>query len=1252
MADQFDKTTSRDLFGTISISGVGTYSAILKQASTRVTWVLLNNPSDVFEVQRKWKQSDIEAVLRVNNTGKLQGYGKTHLLTRLVDVFSTAVGLAAQNKSIDAGFFVRGEYQRDDAFIQFETWMSGRAYRSIRMSYEGFDISMEHYSGSISSLVSIPKNLQPVMDEKSQVVAVAGLGVHTLAILKRRMGSALDWYNSKRYFLVDSDEKFRDMMKAFLRDVQDAADRGVSVLTAIDTETTGLHMYNLAPSNPFRDHIVAIPFGWKNDEAYLICTDMHYFGNVSEDAVYPIFDKLFSRNADFTPQEIEIDFEGEHFKFSRNNITTVGANVGFDECAFMSHGVRLYFDEDIQIMHYNLATDWVQGRNGLKDMTHNYLHIATLELEDLFGPQHKDKFRYLSDPELALIYGGADADFPRVLWRLLRNLLPDNLYAMYKKYDMTIRYETALATWRGMEVDERGVKEAGQKVQEDLEALKEFIYKYAYAANRNSIEEKAEKLCSLLGVDSVADLERVGNDEGTYRYPFTPAGHKNLLFNVLGYPVLKTSAKSQEPALDKFVLKKLASRKRDTPVEFLLEDIPSASSPSEPLIPKKDFNECMYPLALVFQKYATLNKEYTAYYKPIIENDLEGRMFYNFSLQRAATRRILSPGQTMKGDLKRLVVAPPGQLYGCFDASQIEYRHMASLAYIQTKFLMQREFPNDWEQRLADSGIARIFNMMQTPEADYHIETASMMTGLPQHQINKKTRKTYKSIGFGIPYGLGDPSMCESLFGKITPELLRETRQVLADYKARQFEIIRLLETTRDSAFIPAKIPDGLREIMGIGDTYVGIVRNFTGFYRMFILENLTRGRTGRIRRQSGNCLIQGGAAELFRRICYNFHGGCVKEGIADDIFWKMLVHDEIDYTFNQSVDICKLIKLIHQNCTLRYTDHIPYYVGIGFGNSWYTAKDDAAELPVIMVDRLVKAYDSGNFFIPSDGQQTERLLKLKHHYMCDRVYEELVKIIPELKPGFNWTDSAVSLVDSNFSNYVVRAYLSAFLPKNEDRADLLVMLQSWQKAREAYGFNKGFEATRFEDARKAITMLDLEREAFGSISEPFEVDISDMSDTLSIDILSDADDNLAGAEILGENSDWFGESSLFDYSVTDDFVVQDTAEGHRYFNVEENDDDAFVFNENATNPFDLYVSRQYVRKHIFNSGENTYSVMLNGTDFYSDSSVLSAAIRKKFGHGTDTMVLIGKTIRKIESLNLTSEGLDNLDQILIKKGG
>lgn len=1225
---------SPTLFGTLEIEGDDIYYAFCIQKRTQKVWALTTR--DIFDSPSK-SSDKVIAILRSYNTGRLEGKGKTFLLTRLMTNISTMVYLSVNNQAVKSGFLMTAEYTNPstNAYIAFTTTARGNSYMKLEMSYEGFKLSMDSYHGKLP--FSVP-HLDPVQDAKSKAAVVANLGIKTAATLFRVMGERLNWYKAKRYVLIDSNEAFQAMMLRFLQDVQVAHDGNKAVLVGLDTETTGLHMLDLSQDNPLRDTIVAIPFAWKDDEAYLICTDMYYFSNVDDEQVYPLFQTLFHRNPDFTFQDIDLDYAGCHFSFSRLNMVVSGWNVMFDEMAFFSHECDVFFDEDGRQIFFNLDTDLIQGAKGqeewgsykisnsLKAQTRRTIGDETLELDELLGKGHEDKFRYLQDKVLALIYGGADADYTRKVVRIGRKILEPMLLQQYHKYDMTLIYMMARAAWRGMPVDTEGVKRQGELVRQDLERLKDFIYHYAWLANRDTLSSKTDKLQELLGLDSAVDVEQVLEQDQMFRYPFTPANHKRLLFGMLGYPVVKKNDKSGEPALDKFVLQKLMNIQRDTLVEVLREDLVSSADPQIKLVDKDQFNRDAYPLARVFSTYATLNKEYTSYYRPIMDNDMEGRMFYDFTLARAATRRILSPGQTMKGSLKSLVIAPPGKIFMSFDASQIEYRHMASLAYIRSKKILKAQHPEDWEQRLSETAIARIHAMMQKEEADYHIETAASMTGVRQHEVTHKVRKRYKSIGFGIPYGLGERAMCESLHsGVVNDQTMKETRELLADYKVKQKEIIDLLESTRDSAFVPAKISEEHRKYLGVGDSHVGIVRNFVGFYRVFILENLTRQRTGRIRRQAGNCIIQGGAAELFRRMLYNFHQGCCKQNIQNKIQWLMTVHDELDAIVDADIDIMCLIKVLYENCTLRYEDHIPYYIGINFGANWLDAKDDANELPVIMVQRMIKAYDAGKFSIPSDGNQANNLLKLKRHYMCDRVTEILLEIFPTLSAGHVWTDEEVAIADSKFENYIVRAYLDVF---SSSKASLKEKLVGWQKARDEYGFNVSFLSTKFE-----------------SIDALGDLDVMDLDLDLGLDLLDNSSEEEMAIE--AEGGVWFDEGSMFDQNISVTDILVDSDFSNQVFARDETAEDELIENSSPTNAFDVYLTKHYVRTRVLKMQNDMYSVLTSGTGYNGRETELRALAKKHFSSGSGTVVFIGAAVLKLSGVNCSEEDLDWLDKLI-----
>lgn len=1231
-----DSGATPRLEGTLEIEGVGAFAIFLTQARTQRTWFLCD--TGVYNPEPNKKKNDyIVAIVRIKNTGSMEGYGQTYLLTRMLDALGAATYRAVNSQQVESGFFTKCHCEERDLFLHTVLFVGGRSYYSIEMNYEGFRLNMTHTN--TAAPVKVSMKLETILDAKTKAAVIINLGVKTAASLFRRMGDRLEWYKSKQYVLIDTPEKFRAMMMEYLGAVQRAANKNRTVITGIDTETTGLNMLNLSDTNEYRDSIVSIPFAWEDNKAFLICTDMYYFSNVSDEEVYPLFNMLFRRNPDYTFQDIEFDYQGAHYRFNRVNITTAGFNTIFDQMAFATHGVDLFFDEDVRQLYFNLNPDLQQGAEGeaewgsfrisnsLKMQTRRQMGHETLELEELFGRGNEDKFRYLQDSELALLYGGADADYTRLNLKIAKAMTQRNLYLQYRKYDMTTAYQMGKAAWNGLPIDTEAVRRLGDLVEQDLHTLQEVIYHYAWLANRESLEVKSQKLESLLGVDSVPELEALSQREQVFRYPFTPKNHKKLLFDLLGYPVFKRSAKDGTPSLDKFVLKKLMGVKRTTPVEILKDDVPSVSDPSTPLVSKDDFNSDMYPLARVFSTYATLNKEHTSYYKPILEHDMEGHMFHNFTLARAATRRILSPGQTMKGSLKEFVVAPPGKIFMSFDASQIEYRHMASLAYIKAKANLQQSYPEDWERRLNETSIAGIHRLMHNEEADYHIETAASMTGVPQHQITKKVRKQYKSIGFGIPYGLGDRALCESLHGVVNEETMKSTKALLNDYYKKQKEIIDLLESTRDSAFVPATISPELRKYLGVGDSHVGIVRNFTGFYRLFILEKLTRQRTGRIRRQAGNCIIQGGAAELFRRMLYNFQQGACKAQIQDKVQWVMTVHDELDAVVDGDIDICLLIKVIYENCTLRYPDHIPYYVGINFGANWGEAKDDANELPVIMVQRLIAAYDAGKFSIPSDGNQAVYLLQLKRHYMCDRLEEELHKLIPNLGPGHQWTDEELARVDNDFSNYVVRAYFDVFTGKG---STLRQRVEDWQKAREEYGFGVSFLHEKFV-ARGTEMEIDMDAEL-----------------DLSLDLL---EDDLSLEASVQEQNSWFGEETMFDTKASEDDILGSLEEREdatfRYSWNDGDEEENFTFNESATNPYELYVMKNHVRTKVLKVQEGVYSVVTTGTPYHGNEGEIKQQIAKRFGPGSDTLLIVGPSVKKVKDVAASEEDLDWLDKLL-----
>lgn len=1220
-----DEDRVLNLQGSFSV-GEHEYIIYLHQSGKTKSWFLfeygiLDEDAKEFKKESVRKQYLVAFVKA--SSGNLYGVGKTYLLTRFLDELYKCIYISVNSnrERKKDSLFLNLNYSDDEFSLDLN--QVGSMYSKIELNTEDFHVNLTFTHIKFS--VRVP-NPERILDKKTKGVIASNIGVKTAQELFRVMGDRLNFYKDMKVTLVDSNEKFREMMTRMLTDIQAAYLSNLSIVVGLDTETTGLHVYNLQEDNPDRDSIVAIPIAWKDNEAFLICSDMYYFSNVEDDEIYPIFQQIFRRNDDFSFQDIDVEYFGKKFHFNRKNITLTGFNAIFDTQAFLTKNCDVFFDEDIRIGLYNVDTDYIQGElgqqlfssvkihNSLKAQSFRFFGYSPAELEDILGPHNEDKFRYLYDKELALLYGGPDAITPRRLLKKMKELMTPQQYKLYRKYDMTILHMLAKAAWRGMPIDTEEVRKEGKLIQKNLEDLQEFIYRFAWEANLSRLDS-LKKFSEENGIDfSLVEEQIADSQEHGLRYKFTPANHRKLLFDILGYPIYKRSAKSGEPALDKFVLKKLMAGQRDVPADLLREDLPSRIEGDEPLIDKNKFNMSKYPLAMVFSKFATLNKEYTSYYKPILEKNLEGKAFYTFNMAKAATRRILSPGQTLKGSLKKLVKAPIGWLFMSFDASQIEYRLMASLAYQLEMALCIDTYGDDWIKHFVKTSIYKIFKFMCKEEADYHIETASSMLNKRQHLVTHKERKTYKTIGFGIPYGLGTKSLCEQLFGNVLKESIDKTKKLLKEYKEKQVSIIRLLEDARDGVFKPASIDENMRKYLGLEDSeLVGYVYNLAGFYRTFILKDLSREHVERIRRQAGNFKIQSGAAELFRRMLYNFHVGCCKNNIQNKIQWLMVVHDELDALVKDDIDIVLLIKVIYECCTLRYKNHIPYFVGINFGANWYDAKADANELPVIMVQRMIEAYDKGEFSIPSDGRQAENLLILKRHYMMDRIFEELSQIIPNLAEGHVWTDEEVELVDDKFSNYVVRAYMGSFTSPDSTLKQTLI---DCQKERERYGFGVSFLEEKLEQ----------------------ELSLDDI-DLMNIELL----DNSSEEDKL---ESWFDESNLFG---TD---IGNSAETDFYSNEIDTEDESidsfdleYEINEDAKSSYELYVQKVFKRKYVSKLADNLYSITLFGTPFQNRESEIYNMISRNNRDGKGKIVIVGNNVKNIDNISIDDNLLDYIDK-------
>jgi DNA polymerase I-like protein with 3'-5' exonuclease and polymerase domains len=1029
-----------------------------------------------------------------------------------------------------------------------------------------------------------------------------------------------DGVRKKEYRAIETVEEFETLIMApLVHAIVEAHRRGEELLLSIDTETTGLNICDLARDNPDKDHCVAIPIAWEDNKAFVIFTDMEHFDSIDNEYVMkrlePIIksmpyhlkdDKPFSERIE-EPIEIQLytsvkkkekkkmaafmeafggistDESNDEFDFTpgerviiyRSWVNLTGHNVIYDGKVFYDFGVLPYFDDDTLQMAFDISPKSVRGNNKLKSLTRYFFGHETPELTDVLGKGNEDKYRYLSDKLVAIIYGCADADYSRLVHHELRALMTDKMYAQYKKQDVPMLNALYVSEYHGLKTIGVEVKKLAQQSQENLTILKEFMYTYVgkivYMIQKRDSIEKAYKVGVYSKEERDGLLAQISKNmppdsELRFEFEVKASDIRYVMYNILGYPIKAYTAgdvngNNKLPKTDKYVMQKLMSEKlTDDEIkkgynrgwtleksilvsgasykeyEKLLEAKQFKKAKAMELINADEFNHCKYPLAIVLSQYAVLNKEFTSYFKPMLEMNLEDKIFNGYSLARIETRRIMNASQTMKGSLKKVIRSFGDDWYCCdFDMAQAEYRVMAS-----------------------EAGLTEIIEKIRDPEKDYHTETASLVHQIPAYLVDKKTRKGTKCIGFGVPYGLSDRSLCEKLFGTVNEDTMFQTRMMLQVWCDANQPIVDKLNEKRAEALTPRDISLDLRNFLDMWERDlvfdsrgkllsrdykldasgnripkpVGFVTNSKGFYRVFDLSDMTRSKRSTIERAAGNYPIQSDAAEIFRIILLRFKRLCEDYGIADKVVWHMLIHDELLCSVHKSVHPFLLYKIIKQACMVTFPGHTNYFVGINLGKTWGDCKNDAWEAPVNFVSRIIKRYDAGEFTEAWVDEPDEYVKPYMIQYFDDRIGE----VLHEIQPNMDNEPINIPLILEKFENYTVRGYVDSY-DQNRDVPDL-TKEESKDKDLALYHSN-AIWVTRLETY--LLGHFPEGKEMIGQDGEPCVLAKGEFKkQTINLDLVDLIDED----EDDTTDSYWSFDESEYESSLGVDFSDSDYAEG------------------------------------------------------------------------------------------------------------
>jgi len=436
--------------------------------------------------------------------------------------------------------------------------------------------------------------------------------------------------------------------------ISEIKDKG---LVCVDTETTS--------ENPFKAKLVGISFCMEEGKAQYIPLGHKYPGAPEQ---LPLGEAL-----DMLRPVLEAE-----------DIAKVGQNMKYDAEVFHLHGVSLkglHFDTMIASYVINPGL----RQHNLESLAQQYLDYKMIGYGEVVGKGKKAKNFSHVELEPAAEYSCEDADITLRLMKILGGILKseenEELF-----YDLEMKLIPVLMDMElnGVKIDVPFFSSLSQTMSRELEQIEQEIYKEAgMEFNINSPQQ--------LGY---------------------------VLFEKLGLPVQRKTAKTKRYSTDVKVLKKLAT---------LPHRVPS--------------------LVLRYRTLAKLKSTYLDALVKMVEPST-GRLHTSFNQTVTATGRLSSSNPNLQNipirgeegkEIRKGFVAESGFRLVSADYSQIELRVFAHYS--------------------GDPAFKEAFEKGE----DVHTKTASEIMGVPPQEVTPEMRRIAKAINFGIIYGMGPQKLSQEL---------------------------------------------------------------------------------------------------------------------------------------------------------------------------------------------------------------------------------------------------------------------------------------------------------------------------------------------------------------------------------------------------------------------------------------------------------------------------------------------------------
>lgn len=882
---------------------------------------------------------------------------------------------------------------------------------------------------------------------KSFQRSIVSLFAKTLSQLRQEKD--LSWYFNKDgtpkkdYRVLHTMDEVRAVVKE-IEDIRNAIivkDKDKVLPVAIDCETTGLLINSLpkltpdGEKNPLKDEIGGMSLSWRPNQGVYIPFLHTKFQNVGREECLTFLKPYLQK----------------WYLETHNGL--------FDGAVFWDNDIELNIQDDSMIMLFNINPTVAKGSKGLKENTLTRYGHETLDHDDVFPSKKNITAYYDLTEDIVKIYACADSDYTHKLCTDLRSELPS---IRAYRLDMKVMRYLIKVNYNGNKVDEKLLNRLSTVVDEDIVTLEELMYKFVgqigQLTQATKVMEQQVKMGNMSADEIPKLLEELKHEESfkSARYEFAPgkpAVLVDILYNRLNYPITRVSKTSGKPTADKYALKDLSKEELNDGEEgsWLKEDVMSASVKyskdadykDNVLISADTFNKKKYPFVLLLSKWKDLMKLKTTFFAWFLNGACDNMYYSDFSMTNAETSRIIGRIQTLKGSMKQLIVPFSDEYYLMgVDFSQIEARLMAYLA-------------GKWD----------LVERLCSPRADYHVESAAVLTGKEAWQITKGERGELKSVNFAVPYGMAEYSLAENLYGRpVTNDKVEKARVLLAKWKKSNWEIQALLDSHRKFAKEEHNVKFFNKETRKVETRSMRLVMNRFGRRRYFS-EGIYAGHSldqktlASIDRMAGNYPIQSYAAEIFKTAFVNINKRLEKEGLQDKVFITALVHDEFLMNVHRSVDKYKLYEILWEEMV--QSIYLPYktedgewkkdengdfvidkehpvkffFAGISIGPDWHDIHgNDAHEAPTEYLMHMVDMIKSGEYKFKDyeSGDVTEECFNETRTFMRDLLLKECVKIQPDITP----TNVKFYKIVPAFYDYFLKGKLKIYQSNTERKAE------------------------------------------------------------------------------------------------------------------------------------------------------------------------------------------------------------------------